>query len=519
MNKGKILWVDDEIDHLKAHIIFLEERGYNVTPVLNAEDAIPLVKDQSFDLVLLDEMMPGMDGLSALAKFKEHKPNLPVIMITKNEEESLMEDAIGSKIHDYLTKPVNPSQILMACKKILETTKIEEEHISRNYAEQFSQISRALLQPLDHKDWVEIYLKLLEWEMEIDQHKDLGLTRTLSDQMKECNISFSKFVERNYLNWIQEENNRPTFSTDIVSKYIVPEIEAGKQVFFLIIDCLRLDQWLTIEPLLYDYFNISKEYYYSIIPTATPYSRNAIFSGLFPMEIEKQYPDLWQGGKEDEYSRNRYEKELLERQLARLNVKLKSDLKYLKILDMDYARDLEKRLNEYLKSPLIAIVLNFLDILAHSRNNSEILKELAPDESAHRSLTKSWFEHSPILKIFKALSNQKNITVIVTSDHGSIRGMRGAKVIGDRETSTSLRYKYGKNLKVSDKHALYIKNPEDYKLPKRSLNSVYIIAKENYYFVYPTNYHHYLNHYKDSFQHGGISIEEIILPVVKLENG
>ncbi len=515
MAKKAILWVDDEIEFLQPHIMFLKERDYEVKTATNADDAIVVVREENIDLVLLDEMMPGKDGLLALGEIKALKPGLPVIMITKNEEESLMEDAIGSKVDDYLTKPVNPSQILMACKKFLESRDISQKRMTESYSQRINDISLKLMQPLGYQDWVDIYVNLTSWDMELDGVSEQEMREVIYDHRKECNVQFGKFIERSYLNWINRDEQRPKLSVDIVKDFVYPEMAQGRKVVFIVIDCLRLDQWLTLEPYFYDYFNISKEYYYSILPTATPFARNAIFSGLYPLDIERRYPELWAQGEDDDYSRNRYEDKLIYDQLRVLDLKLRSEPKYIKILNSEEARNLEKKLIFFLETPILSIVVNFVDILAHSRSDLPILKEIAPDEPSYRSLTRSWFEHSPIYNVLKILS-QKDVVIILTSDHGSIRSLRGAKVIGDRETSTNLRYKFGRNLKVESKHAIFVKNPKDFKLPQRNFNVNYIIAKEDYYFVYPTNYHKYLAYYRDSFQHGGISLEEMILPIVKL---
>jgi CheY-like chemotaxis protein len=513
--RHKILWVDDEIELLRPHILFLEEKGYAMTPVTNASDALELVRKDQFDLVLLDEQMPGMDGLSALQEIKAISPFLPVVMVTKSEEESVMEDAIGGRIDDYLTKPVNPSQILLICKKLLDSKQITSERFSRNYTQDFANLSRRLLEPLAWQNWVEIYSKLSAWDIELDSHSELGLRQTLQDQRRECNAEFGKFIEKNYPDWL-DSDDRPLLSVDVVKEFLLPQIENGKKTVFLIIDNLRLDQWLVIEPLLHASFSIRTHFYCSILPTATPYSRNAIFAGLFPSEIEKQYPELWQSGDENESSLNRYERQLLEHLLKREKIVLKPNLKYVKILNANEARHTEKQIGALTELPLLALVINFVDILAHSRSDSEVLREMTPDEAAYRSLTKSWFEHSFVFRILKELANRGN-TVVLTSDHGSIRGQRGAKVIGDRETSTNLRYKYGRNLKCDSKYAIFVKDPDAYRLPRRSLNTNYLIAREDYYFVYPTNYHYYLNYFKDSLQHGGVSMEEMILPVVIME--
>ncbi len=515
ISKGRILWVDDEIDLLRSHIMFLEERGYGITPVTNADDALALLAGQPFDLVLLDEMLHGKDGITALSEIKDSYPSLPVVMVTKSEEETLMDDAIGSKIDDYLTKPVNPSQILSTCKKILERKKITGERISRDYISEFNQISQMLSGPLTWRDWIKIYSMLCEWELATDQHRDLGLKQTLSDQQRECNVEFAKFIEKHYPNWVYSQHDAPTLSVDLVRKYLAPLLRENRNVVFIVIDNLRLDQWLTLESLLYPFFSIKKDVYFAILPTATPYARNAVFSGLFPSEIEERHPDFWIP-EDDEHSLNRNEHQLLDRQLDDLDIRLKPESKYVKILDVNEAKSVANKISSYSNIPLLSIVVNFVDILAHSRSDSEVLREITPDESAYRSLTKSWFEHSYLFQILRELA-RRNSTVLITSDHGSVRGLRGAKVIGDHETSTNLRYKYGKSLKVDPRHAIIIKDPKTYKLPAKGINSNYLIAKEDYYFVYPTNYHYYLNYFRDSLQHGGVSMEEMILPIATLE--
>lgn len=518
MVKRKIIWADDEIELLKPHIMFLEQRGYQVQPVTNGMDAVNHIRKGHYDVVLLDEMMPGKDGLTTLMEIKDIHPSLPVIMITKSEEEQLMEDAIGRKIDFYLTKPVNPSQILIAIKKILDAKHITEQRLSRDYIQEFNRISRQLMERLTYQDWIDIHLSLSQWDLELDAFSDTGLRQTLQDQKHECNVSFAKFIEDNYKTWLgQPLTARPVLSPDVVPHYVFPKIAAKKKVVLMVIDCLRLDQWLGFEPVLYPFFNLTKHYYYSIIPTATPYARNAIFSGLYPIDIENKFPEIWSKGEEDDSSRNRFEKELLDHLLKRNRVPLDADPRYVKILTIDNARQLEGSILSMVESTqFTAIVINFLDVLAHSRSDSTVIKEIAPDESAYRSLSNAWFNHSSFFEILKLLS-RTDATILITSDHGSIRSLHGTQVIGDKETSTSLRYKYGKNIKANPKHALFINNPKEYNLPVRGLNTHYIVAKEDYYFVYPTNYHYYLNYYKDSFQHGGISMDEMILPVIELE--
>ncbi len=516
MKKGKILWADDEIELLRPHILFLEEKGYEVVQVTNADDAISLIRREPFDLLLLDEMMAGKDGLTALAEVKEIRPSLPVVMITKNEEESLMEEAIGGKIDDYLTKPVNPSQILSTCKKFVESREIEGARLARDYPAQFNQMALAIMNARTWQEWIDIYTKIVDWELDLERYPDLGLRHILDDQKKSANLEFGRFVEKNYLDWIHESPDSPTLSVDVVAEHVAPLLTGKKKVAFVIIDNMRLDQWLSIEPFLFPYFNVTRHFYYSILPTATPFSRNGIFSGLYPLEIEQKYPDLWNNGTDDDFSRNRYERQLLDFQLQEMGLKIKPEPKYIKILDVSEGRSLERNIKSYMQTRLLSIVVNFVDIFSHNRSTSEILKEIVPDEAAFRSLTKSWFEHSYLYRVLRILS-EEGFTVVMTSDHGSVRAMRGAKVIGDRETSTNLRYKFGRNLKCDSKFAFFIKDPREYKLPTRGISINYIIAKEDYYFVYPTNFHKYLNYYKDSFQHGGISMEEMILPVLRLD--
>lgn len=508
-----ILWADDEIEVLEPHVLFLRGKGYAVQTVTNGDDAIAKIKESPFDIVLLDETMPGKDGLTTLYEIKNYSPQTPVIMITKNEEESLMEEAIGKQIDDYLTKPVNPSQILMACKKILDRKNIINEKRSQEYAIEISKLSLSLMNMHTPEDWIKQAIKIFRMDMELDASADSDFRQILYDQRKESNKEFGRYLEKNYPLWIQNPEKAPTLSTDLVTKYMVPQIKLGNKTVLVIIDCMRLDQWFLLEPFFYEWFKIEKDYFFSILPTATPFSRNAIFSGLFPLEIEKQHPEFWSLDEEDE-SLNKYEKELLDLQLK--SKQISKDIKYIKIMNNEDARNLEKNINTALQADVLALVINFVDILAHSRSDLPILKEIAPNEAAYRSLTRSWYEHSPFPAIFRKIA-EEGAKVFIASDHGSVRGLHGTKVLGDRDTSTSLRYKYGRSLKVDRKHATLIENPASWKLPNNGINTTYVIAKEDYYFVYPNNYHRYLNQYKDSFQHGGISMEEVILPLVKLE--
>lgn len=518
--KGKILWIDDEIELLKPHIILLQQRGYEVSTATNGSDAIEMLRQQHYDLIFLDESMVGMSGLDTLPQLKEIDPSTPVAMVTKNEAESLMEDAIGKKIDDYLTKPVNPAQVLAACKKFIESDRIEKTVLTNDYLNGFNEISNRLHDRLYWDDWKEIYIKLVTWSMEIDRYPDLGFRETLQNQWRECNSEFSKFIDENYVGWINNKKgeNTPLFSPDINDNFLLPLINNGKPTFFFVIDCMRVDQWLVMEEVLRNYFLFKKDYYCSILPTATPYARNAIFAGLYPSDIQKYYPQWWMGEPNDEdHKQNAYEKELLEEYIKRKRIKLKNNLTYIKIHDTDFGKKIENELMRYSKNHLTAIVINAVDMIAHSRSDYAILKEIAPDESAYRSLTHSWFQHSSLFGMLKQLSQLKDINILITTDHGSIRCLRGIKVVGDKETSTCLRYKFGRNVKAEQRYAMQIKDPIEFKLPKQGITVNNIIAKEDYYFVYPTDFHYYQQKYRDSFQHGGISLEEMIIPVIKLE--
>lgn len=509
---NRILWADDEIDQLKPHIIFLENKGFEITPVTNGEDAVTLIKERPFDIVFLDEQMPGMDGLATLSEIKSLQPALPVVMITKSEEESIMEDAIGGKISDYLIKPVNPNQILLTIKRILEQSRIRNEKFAQSYLRNFNRISDRIKEETGWEDWIQIYQQLTRWDIDLESGDD-SLLQVLADQYREANKIFGRFIKSNYKHWLDKETpNRPALSVDIFDEYVLPHIKNGQTTLFFVIDCLRYDQWLVFENLLADSYSIDTDFYFSILPTATPYSRNAIFSGLYPLEIENIYPDLWHQG-EDEKSLNQYEQELLQEQLVRKGLDITA--KYEKVLSADEGRRITDRILNYTQSPLSTFVYNFVDTLVHSRSDSEVLKEIAPDVAAFRALTKTWFQHSSLNEIFKSLAEEE-VVIVITSDHGAVRALRDTKVYGDRDTSTSLRYKFGRNLNADKDTTIVVEDPEAYMLPSPGLVNNYIIAKEDYYFVYPTNYHRYQNRYKDTFLHGGASMEEMILPIATL---
>ncbi len=513
----RILWADDEIDLLKPHILFLEEKGYNVASVTNGSDAVARTRRERFDVIFLDEQMPGLGGLETLAEIKAIAPGTPVVMITKSEEEHLMEDAIGAQIADYLIKPVNPRQILLTCKRLLDRDRLREERVSQDYLRRFGEISSRISAGLDHKGWIDVYQQLVRFGLELDT--DAGARQILEDQYREANREFGRFIEEEYPHWIAwatkgERDDRPALSQEVFPRWVLPRLDNGKPVVFMLIDCMRYDQWLQFEELIYPMFEIERDWHYSLLPTATPYSRNAIFSGLLPIDIARKYPQYWQDDNGDEGSLNQHEEQLLGELLKRSH---RGDvrLRYDKIITGDDGQALASSASDLAQHDLAALVVNFVDILAHSRSDSNVLKEIAPDERAYRALTRTWFEHSWLYDLFQHLS-EMDIELVVTTDHGAVRSLHATKVIGDRDTSTSLRYKHGRNLKVDSKNAIFVKNPEEYGLPRTSLTQNYIFAKEDYYFVYPTNYHRYLNQYMDTFQHGGAALEEMILPVATL---
>lgn len=508
----KILWVDDEIDSLKAHLIFLEKKGFSLSTAMSGDDAVALVQKKSFDLVLLDEMMPGRDGLSTLEEIKELKPHLPVVMVTKSEEESLMDDAIGSKIDDYLVKPVNPSQILLVIKRLLESKKIITGSSMKRYITEINRFNEKLYGALSPEDWHEAARILAWWNLELDNNPDTGLEQMLDGTRKEWNIEFTKYLDKKYRPWLNSDK-RPVLSPDVVGKYLVPLSKAGRKILFIVVDCMRLDQWMLVEPLLAEFYDIRREYYFAMLPSATPFARNALFAGMFPDDIHRAYPDNY--STQDEGSLNRNEERFFNDNLARHGLRFDKKLRYHKIYDNTQGESLAKRIADFYDSPMTAFVFNFLDILAHGRSNNMILKEIAGTDSAFRSLMKSWFVHSPLFTILKAFAGH-DTTIVVTSDHGSILCQRGTIAHGKRSTSTNLRYKYGDNLNSDPKESLLIKKPDQYRLPMLTLATTYIIAKEDFYFVYPNNYNEMVRQFMNSFQHGGISLEEMVVPLAIL---
>ena len=510
-----ILWADDEIDLLRPHIKFLEQKGLAVTPVLNGEDALAELAKTTYDLVLLDEMMPGLGGLATLAQIEARGFGVPVVLVTKSEEESLMDEALGRHITDYLIKPVNPSQVFLACKRVFDAQKLQDTQRARDYVGEMQRWQGLDLRRLEWAGWVDLAQEVARWDVRFDQVADAGLKQAHADFRRSLNIDFGRYVEEHYPHWVRQEEGRPPLSTDVVARALVPHLSVGRRVCFVIIDCMRLDQWYSLEPLLEELFTVQRDYYCSILPTATPYSRNAIFSGLLPAQLRQHHPDLWQENTDDERTKNRFERQLLEAQLERLMPGAAPTVKYIKIYDQSEALATRRQINSFSGVPLVSMVFNFLDILAHGRSESDILQELAPDEAAFRAVTRAWFVHSPLYDIFRALATQ-DVTVVLTTDHGAVLGRRAALVYGNRDTSTNLRYKFGINLNCDPKQAVIVRRPMDYMLPDDGVNKNYVLAREDFYFVYPTRFHEFERQYRGSFQHGGISIEEMVLPLVTL---
>jgi len=514
MDKTQILWADDEIDLLKPHIIFLENKGYEVITTNNGHDAIALAKEHNPDLVLLDENMPGLSGLETLLILKENKPDLHVVMITKNEEEHIMEEAIGSKISDYLIKPVNPNQILLSIKKLVDKNRIVTEKATSRYMQEFRNISMSLMDNLSYEEWVAIYKKLVYWALELEVADEEGLKSVWETQMTEANNNFGKFISKNYVGMLDTTgDDNPVMSHNLMRRNVVPLCK-DVPVFFILIDNLRYDQWKTLAPLIGEKFNVvSDDIYLSTLPTTTQYCRNSIFSGLLPSEIYKRFPDKWSFD-EDEGGKNNFEDFFLEDLMKRLRFDKKTS--YHKIVKLHQAKELNDSINNLFTNELNVIVYNFVDALSHARTDSHVIRELAEDEAAYRSLTLSWFRHSPLWDTLQQLS-EKPCKVIITTDHGSVKVGNPVKIVGDKNTTTNLRYKQGKNLGYNAKEVFEITKPESAYLPKSNMSTSYVFTRNNDFFAYPNNYNHYVNYYKNTLQHGGISLEEMLIPFIVLE--
>ncbi len=512
-----ILWVDDEIESLQSQKFFLEQKGYLVHTRTNGFDAIDFVKETPPDVVLLDESMPGITGLETLEKIKEANNNIPVVMITKNETENLMDDAIGSQISDYLIKPVNPNQVLLSLKKIIDNKRLVSEKTTLAYQQQFRNLFTALNSNPDYNEWMDIYKKLVYWELEMAKTDSPEMQEVLYTQKQEANTEFFKFISKNYTDWVQgKAASKPVMSHTLLKEKVFPNLQKGSPLFFVLIDNLRFDQWKAIQPIFAEQYRIVEEdTFYSILPTATQYCRNAIFAGMMPLEIEKKFPQAWKND-DDEGGKNLNEEIFLQHQLKQAGFQ---DIKfsYTKITHHNDGQHLVNSIHNLMNNELNVIVYNFVDMLSHARTEMEILKELAADEVSYRSITRSWFEHSPLNQALKKIADKK-VQIVLATDHGSTRVNTPVKVIGDKQTTANLRYKHGRNLNYEARDVLAFRNPAQAGLPSPNINSSFIFAKEDLYLCYPNNYNHFANYYRNTFQHGGISLEEMLIPVVKMVN-
>lgn len=512
-NNIRLLWADDEIDLLKPQLMFLEKKGYTVTTVTNGHDALEEISEnESFDCIFLDESMPGLTGLETLDEIRQIDKNVPVVMITKNEAETLMDQAIGSEISDFLLKPVNPNQILLTLKKIIDNRRLVREKTVQDYQIEFRNILMDINSNLDSAEWVDIYRKIINWELRLSDSQSDQMQDILTMQKSEANTEFSKFISRNYMDWM-DGHHTPVMSHNLLREKLFPKMDE-RPTIFLLLDNLRYDQWVVLESIFNEEYRILQEdYFYSILPTATQYSRNSIFAGMMPGDIAKHFPDHWKNDNE-EGGKNLSEDVYMENQLKKTFQK-NIRWEYIKVSNAYQANEMENNVSNYLNNDLTVIVYNFIDMMSHARTEMEVLKELAGDERAYRSLTRSWFLHSPLWNALQQLA-EHNIQLFVTTDHGTIRVNSPSRVVGDRETTTNLRYKVGRNLKYMEKDVLEVKNPEEAHLPRPNVSSTFIFAKEDHFFLYPNNYNYYHNYYKNTFQHGGISLEEMICPFIQL---
>ena len=513
MNDIKILWVDDEIDLLKPHILFLESKNYNVFTCQSGTEALEEIEKENFDIVFLDENMPGLTGLETLSEIKEKQANVPVVMITKSEEEYIMEEAIGSKIADYLIKPVNPNQILLSIKKNLDHSRLISEKTTSSYQQEFRKIAMDMAMINSFEGWTDLYQKLVFWELELENIEDTGMFEILESQKTEANSQFCKFIDKNYKGWFEKNADAPVMSHTMFKEKVVPELSDEQPTLLVVIDNMRYDQWKAFEPIVNNYYKKEQEVpFFSILPTATQYARNAIFSGLMPSDMEKLHPDLWKNDV-DEGGKNLHEAEFLQRQLKRLGLKIRHE--YHKISSLKAGKKLVENFRSQKENDLTVVVYNFVDMLSHSKTEMEVIKELASTNKSYRSLTQSWFRNSPLLEIIQQAQNL-GFKLILTTDHGTINVKNPSKVIGDKETSLNLRYKTGKSLTYEPKDVLAAQNPKDIHLPAINMSSSFIFAKGDLFFAYPNNYNHYVSYYRNTFQHGGVSMEEMIIPFTVL---
>ncbi|MDR2853985.1 MAG: PglZ domain-containing protein [Prevotellaceae bacterium] len=512
MKKDRILWADDEMDLLKPYIIFLEDKGYEVVTATNGSDAIDLCRKETFDIIFLDENMPGLTGLETLAQIKDLDPNVPLVMITKSEEEDIMNQAIGSKISDYLTKPVNPSQILLSLKKNIHKREIVSEHTTSAYRSEFGRIGMQISESLTYEDWIELYKKLVYWELELSEAEN-GMDTLLQAQKKEANNIFAKFIKKNYEKWFSQPENHPLLSHEIFKTKLFPLLDQGDKVFFVLVDNFRYDQWRIIREVLNEFYVFDDESFYcTILPTATQYARNAIFSGLLPLQIKEMFPKFWVD-EEEEDGKNLYERDLIQTQIQRFRKKY--SFSYHKLNDSAACEKLIDQLPQYDNTDLNVCVINFIDMLSHARTDSKMMRELANDAQAYRSLTLSWFRHSATYDLFKSLA-ARGFKIVFTTDHGTIQVDNAIKVVGDKNVNTNLRYKVGKTMSYNAKEVFEIHEPKKVGLPSPNVSSKYIFATNNDFFAYPNNYNHYVGYYKNTFQHGGVSLEEMLVPLVTM---
>ncbi len=517
MSIAKILWVDDEIDSLNSQIMFLENKGYEITTKTNGFDAIEFVKENIVDVVLMDESMPGITGLQTLQQIKEVNSTIPVVLITKNEAENIMDEAIGSQISDYLIKPVNPNQVWLSLKKLIDNKRLVAEKTTSAYQQEFRSLFMALNDNPNYTEWMDLYKKIVYWELEMKKSDSPEMQEVFNTQKQEANTEFFKFISKNYASWVGPKAvEAPIMSHTLLKFKVLPHLEKGVPLFFVLIDNLRFDQWKTIQPIFAESFRIhEEETFYAILPTATQYARNAIFAGMLPVDIEKNFPQQWKND-DEEGGKNLYEEDFLRAQLKKMG---KADLKisYTKITNNHDGQKLVDNMHNMLQNDLNVIVYNFVDMLSHARTEMEVLKELAGDEISYRSITKSWFEHSPLHQALKKIAD-KQINMIVATDHGSTRVKTPAKVIGDKQTTANLRYKHGRNLHFEAKDVLAFRDPREAGLPVPNVNSTFVFAKGDIFLCYPNNYNHFVNYYKNTFQHGGVSLEEMIVPVIRMTN-